>query len=45
MDMEDVENVDIKLTRRVGEYKNNWKNGGMNIAGLSGAAARTGKER
>ena len=43
MDTEDVENVDIKLARRVGEYKNNWKNGCMEIAGLSGAAARTGR--
>ena len=43
MDMENIENVDIKLTRRVGEYKNNWKNGWMEIAGLSGAAARTGR--
>ena len=26
--MEDVENVDMKLTRRTGEYKNNGEKGG-----------------
>ena len=43
MDTEDVENIDIKLARRVGEDKNNGKNGRLQIVGLSGAAARTGK--
>ena len=27
--MEDVENVDMKLTRRTGEYKNNGEKGGI----------------
>ena len=45
MDTEDVENIDIKLARRVGEDKNNGKNGRLKIVGLSGAAARTGDLR
>ena len=32
-----------KKVSKIGAYKNNGKNGGMGIAGLSGAAARTGK--
>ena len=35
---------EIKKASKIRAYKNNGENGWIEIAGLSGAAARTGKE-